>query len=57
MLSRHGEARLKEWISLLTEQGWSKEDKCYLVDYWLEHHDENGVIKRGDAAQPRTEGK
>lgn len=43
-LSRQGERKLKEWINLLGEQGWNTPDKKYLVDYWLEHHDEDGVV-------------
>lgn len=44
-LSSMGQRKLKEWIALLNEQGWSKPDKQYLVDYWIEHHDEDGKIK------------
>lgn len=44
-LSAQGQRKLKEWIALLEEDGWSKPDKQWLVDYWLEHHDEDGKIK------------
>lgn len=43
-LSRQGQRKLREWIALLNEQGWSKPDKQHLVDYWLAHHDEDGVV-------------
>jgi hypothetical protein len=43
-LSRQGLHKLKEWIALLDRDGWSKEDKQWLVDFWLEHHDEDGVV-------------
>ena len=43
-MTTQGQRKLKEWIALLSEQGWSKEDKQKLVDYWLEHHDEDGVV-------------
>jgi hypothetical protein len=43
-LTRRGHARLKEWVALITEQGWSQPDKCFLVDYWLAHHDEDGIV-------------
>lgn len=43
-LSRQGQRKLEEWVRLLHEQGWSQPDKQYLVDYWLEHHDEDGVV-------------
>ena len=49
-LSRQGERKLKEWIDLLTRDGWSKPDKQFLVDYWLEHHDEDGKFLSRDAA-------
>lgn len=44
LLSRTGQRKLQEWVALLQEQGWSKPDKQFLVDYWLEHHDEDGVV-------------
>lgn len=44
-LNRRGQKKLREWIDLLTRDGWSKDDKQWLVDYWLEHHDdEDGVV-------------
>jgi len=46
MLNRQGQRKLKEWIDLLQDQDWSAPDKQYLVDYWLEHHDEDGKFKQ-----------
>lgn len=49
-LSRQGQRKLKEWIDLLQEQGWSVPDKQFLVDYWLQHHDEDGSFVSSSVA-------
>ena len=43
-LSGYGTRKLKVWINLLREQGWSIEDQKFLIDYWMEHHDEDGIV-------------
>lgn len=43
-LNQRGLRKLKKWIALLEEQGWSREDKNFLIDYWVAHHDEDGVV-------------
>ena len=59
--SQRGIKKFKEWTDLLDEQGWSQEDKNFLIDFWWKHHDDDGnlyppgqVRRDGDSNEGKT---